>query len=156
NMPGIVPHTSTFALTNATLSYALEIADLGLAEAMRRREALRRACNVLGGRITHPAVGAAVGGGATAPETLLVRARCPAAKRVDCTDGAVEPVVLEVFREKLIQGVVLRVRPEVCVEPGQMIGSRSPERRPDQGVVRIEHGELRQQLLSLSPGIGGI
>ena len=71
NMPGIVPHTSTFALTNATLSYALEIADLGLTEAMRRRAALRRACNVLGGRITHPAVGAAVGVEATDPETLL-------------------------------------------------------------------------------------
>ena len=71
NMPGIVPHTSTYALTNATLSYALEIADLGLVEAMRRRAALRRACNVLGGRITHPAVAAAVGVEATDPETLL-------------------------------------------------------------------------------------
>jgi alanine dehydrogenase len=71
NMPGIVPHTSTYALTNATLSYALEIADLGLGEAMRRRAALRRACNVLGGRITHPAVAAAVGVEATDPETLL-------------------------------------------------------------------------------------
>jgi len=71
NMPGIVPHTSTYALTNATLSYALEIADLGLGEALRRRAELRRACNVADGRITHPAVAAAVGVEATDPETLL-------------------------------------------------------------------------------------
>jgi hypothetical protein len=38
---------------------------------MRRRAALRRACNVQGGRITHPAVAAAVGVEATEPETLL-------------------------------------------------------------------------------------
>ena len=71
NMPGIVPHTSTFALTNATLSYALEIADLGLREALRQRPALRRACNVLAGHVTHPAVAAAVGVEPTAPDTLL-------------------------------------------------------------------------------------
>jgi alanine dehydrogenase len=61
NMPGIVPHTSTYALTNATLSYALEIADHGLAEALRRRPALVRACNVLAGRVTHPGVATAIG-----------------------------------------------------------------------------------------------
>jgi alanine dehydrogenase len=71
NMPGIVPHTSTFALTNATLSYALEIADLGLREALRQRPALRRACNVLAGHVTHPAVAAAVGVEPTPPDTLL-------------------------------------------------------------------------------------
>src|SRR5437879_4213489 len=36
NMPGAVPHTATFALTNATLSYALEIADRGFTEALRQ------------------------------------------------------------------------------------------------------------------------
>jgi alanine dehydrogenase len=71
NMPGIVPHTSTHALTNATLSYALEIADLGLHEALRRRPPLRRACNVVGGQVTHPNVAAAVGVEPVAPESLL-------------------------------------------------------------------------------------
>jgi alanine dehydrogenase len=71
NMPGIVPHTSTFALTNATLSYALEIADLGLAEALRRHLALRRACNVLAGHVTHPGVAAAVGVDPTPPDALI-------------------------------------------------------------------------------------
>src|SRR5262245_15925750 len=61
NMPGVVPHTSTLALTNATLSYALEIADHGFATALRRHVALRRACNVLAGQVTHPGVAEATG-----------------------------------------------------------------------------------------------
>lgn len=71
NMPGIVPHTSTYALTNATLSYALEIADHGRREALRRRPELQRAANVLAGHVTHPNVAAAVGVDATPPDTLL-------------------------------------------------------------------------------------
>jgi alanine dehydrogenase len=71
NMPGIVPHTSTLALTNATLSYALEIADHGLTEAIRRSPALRRACNVLDGHVTHPAVGEAIGLPVVTPEQAL-------------------------------------------------------------------------------------
>jgi alanine dehydrogenase len=70
NMPGIVPHTSTYALTNATLAYALEIADRGLRGALEKRPALRSACNVLAGRVTHPNVAAAVGVAATPPEAL--------------------------------------------------------------------------------------
>jgi alanine dehydrogenase len=72
NMPGIVPHTSTFALTNATLSYALEIADHGLAGALRRTAALRRACNVVAGTVTHAAVAEAVGMPATPPEQVVL------------------------------------------------------------------------------------
>jgi len=71
NMPGMVPHTATLALTNATLSYALEIADHGFAEALRRDPALRRACNVLAGHVTHPGVAESIGVSATAPESLL-------------------------------------------------------------------------------------
>jgi alanine dehydrogenase len=61
NMPGIVPHTSTYALTNATLSYALMLADQGFEAALRGSAPLRHAANVVGGEITHPAVAAAVG-----------------------------------------------------------------------------------------------
>jgi len=71
NMPGAVPHTATFALTNATLSYALEIADRGFAEALRQNAALRRASNVLAGRVTHPGVAEAAGVPPTPPEQLL-------------------------------------------------------------------------------------
>ena len=71
NMPGVVPHTSTFALTNATLSYALEIADEGFAPALRASTPLRTAANVIDGEITHPGVAAAVGAKAVDVATLL-------------------------------------------------------------------------------------
>ncbi|MFN8543191.1 MAG: alanine dehydrogenase [Candidatus Binatia bacterium] len=71
NMPGIVPHTSTFALTNATLSYALAVADLGFAAALQQHAPLRRACNTLAGHVTHPGVAAALGTTSAAPEQLL-------------------------------------------------------------------------------------
>jgi alanine dehydrogenase len=56
NMPGAVPITSTYALTNATLPYAIALADHGVAEAIRRDPGLRPGVNVAGGRVTHPAV----------------------------------------------------------------------------------------------------
>jgi len=60
NMPAIVPHTSTFALTNVTLSYALELADKGIT-ALRENAALRRGLNTMQGQVTHPGVAAAFG-----------------------------------------------------------------------------------------------
>jgi alanine dehydrogenase len=71
NMPAAVPHTATYALTNATLSYAQEIADLGFADALRRLAPLQRACNVLGGRVTHPGVAESIGVAPTSPAALL-------------------------------------------------------------------------------------
>lgn len=56
NMPGAVPITSTYALTNATLPYVTEVAELGVEEALEQSEALRRGLNVQAGEITHPAV----------------------------------------------------------------------------------------------------
>jgi alanine dehydrogenase len=56
NMPGGVPITSTKALTNATLPYVEEVADLGLAEAVARDRALARGVNVLDGKLTYQAV----------------------------------------------------------------------------------------------------
>jgi alanine dehydrogenase len=61
NMPGAVPITSTHALTNATLPYAIAIADHGLAEAIRRDPGLRPGVNVAAGKVTHPAVAEGVG-----------------------------------------------------------------------------------------------
>ncbi|HET9197746.1 MAG TPA: alanine dehydrogenase, partial [Solirubrobacterales bacterium] len=61
NMPGAVPITSTHALTNATLPYALALADHGVAEAIRRDPGLRLGVNVAGGEVTHPAVAEGVG-----------------------------------------------------------------------------------------------
>jgi len=61
NMPGAVPITSTYALTNATLPYLIELADLGVDEALERNVGLRMGLNVRDGQIMHPAVAEALG-----------------------------------------------------------------------------------------------
>ena len=60
NMPGAVPITSTYALTNATLPYVIELAEHGVEDAFDRDPGLRLGLNVAEGRITHPAVAAAL------------------------------------------------------------------------------------------------
>jgi alanine dehydrogenase len=55
-MPGAVPRTSTFALSNATLPYALQIANKGAERAMRENPALLKGLAVYKGNITHEAV----------------------------------------------------------------------------------------------------
>jgi alanine dehydrogenase len=61
NMPGAVPRTSTFALTNATLPYVRALADLGWEAALARDSGFGRGLNVHGGHITHEAVARALG-----------------------------------------------------------------------------------------------
>ena len=60
NMPGAVPRTSTFALTNATLPYVRSLADLGWRAALARDAGLARGLNVHAGQITHEAVAKAL------------------------------------------------------------------------------------------------
>jgi alanine dehydrogenase len=71
NMPAIVPRTSTFALTNATLSYAVELAEKGLRRALRENPALQRGANVLDGHVTHAGVAEAFGLEHTPAEQLI-------------------------------------------------------------------------------------
>jgi len=59
NMPGAVPRTSTYALTNQTLPYTLELAGKGFDGAVRASPALAKGVNVYQGQITHKAVAAA-------------------------------------------------------------------------------------------------
>lgn len=61
NMPGAVPRTSTYALSNVTLPYALTLASVPLAEAIVRVPALASGVNAVGGRLTCAAVGEAFG-----------------------------------------------------------------------------------------------
>jgi alanine dehydrogenase len=61
NMPALVPRTSTFALTNATLPYALELARKGPVRAVSESPELARGVNLWRGRVVYPAVAAAVG-----------------------------------------------------------------------------------------------
>ncbi len=56
NMPGAVPRTSTFALTNATLSWTMKLAELGPIGAIERSAPLASAANLVGGKITYQAV----------------------------------------------------------------------------------------------------
>jgi alanine dehydrogenase len=70
NMPGAVPVTSTFALTNATLPYALVLADRGL-DALREDPGLRAGLNVFKGKVTHSAVASGVGTEYVPPEQAL-------------------------------------------------------------------------------------
>lgn len=56
NIPGAVPNTSTTALTNATLEYALALADKGWKKACREDEALYKGLNIVEGKVTYKAV----------------------------------------------------------------------------------------------------
>jgi alanine dehydrogenase len=60
NMPGAVPHTSTYALTNATLPYLRELATQGLRDAVEADPALALGVNTLAGAVTHEAVAASL------------------------------------------------------------------------------------------------
>ncbi|WP_371748631.1 alanine dehydrogenase [Aquihabitans sp. G128] len=61
NMPGAVPHTSTYALTNVTLPYLSELASLGVAAAVGRDDALALGVNTVGGAIANATVAEALG-----------------------------------------------------------------------------------------------
>jgi alanine dehydrogenase len=71
NLPALVPRTSTFALTNATLPYALRLADAGAVAAVKSDPALARGVNVWRGAVTHPGVAASLGIATTPLETAL-------------------------------------------------------------------------------------
>jgi alanine dehydrogenase len=71
NMPGAVPITSTRALTNATLPYALSLADRGVEGAIEHDPGLRSGVNVANGEITHPAVAEAMEADYVPPEQAL-------------------------------------------------------------------------------------
>ena len=61
NMPGMYPRTSTMALSNATLPYALKLANLGYKEALEKDEALRKGLSVFQGKVTDKVVAEVLG-----------------------------------------------------------------------------------------------
>ncbi len=71
NVPAAVPHTSTYALTNATLAYVVEVAERGPLGAARRDNALLKGLNTVAGKVTNPAVAGALGLPAVDPLTAL-------------------------------------------------------------------------------------
>jgi alanine dehydrogenase len=71
NMPGAVPHTSTYALTNVTLPYAVALADKGWAQACKDDRSLALGLNTHDGNLTNAPVGEAVGIEAVGLDTVL-------------------------------------------------------------------------------------
>lgn len=71
NMPGAVPRTSTFALTNATLPYALKLANKGFIDAITRDAGLKAGVNTYAGKLTYEAVATAQGLDYTPLDELL-------------------------------------------------------------------------------------
>jgi alanine dehydrogenase len=71
NMPGAVPKTSTLALTNATLPYAVEIANKGWKKAMKQNPEIKLGANVVKGKVTYQGVADAFGLKYTSIERLL-------------------------------------------------------------------------------------
>jgi alanine dehydrogenase len=61
NMPGGVPRTSTLALTNATLPYAMQLANKGWKKALADSPALLKGLNMIEGKVTYPGVAEAFG-----------------------------------------------------------------------------------------------
>lgn len=60
NMPGALARTSTFALTNATMPYALELANNGFKKAVQKNAPLRKGVNIIRGEVSHPSVAKAL------------------------------------------------------------------------------------------------
>ncbi len=75
NMPAAVPHTSTLALTNATLPYLMEIANLGVERACAEHRAIREGVNTYAGEVTYPAVAESQGRAWKDVGTVLLTAR---------------------------------------------------------------------------------
>jgi alanine dehydrogenase len=73
NIPAAVPRTSTYALTNATLSYVVELASKGLREAVEDDAALAHGVNTVSGKVTNPAVAEALGVEPVAPREALAK-----------------------------------------------------------------------------------
>jgi alanine dehydrogenase len=71
NMPGAVPRTSTFALTNATLPYALKLASKGFAKAIKSDPGLKNGVNTYAGHITYQGVAESQGLNCKAIDELI-------------------------------------------------------------------------------------
>jgi alanine dehydrogenase len=71
NIPGAVPHTSTYALTNATLRYAVTLADEGARVAVAAHPELKAGVNIVGDAVCHPAVATSLGAEHVDPVSAL-------------------------------------------------------------------------------------
>ncbi|QQK75773.1 alanine dehydrogenase [Salicibibacter cibarius] len=72
NIPGAVPRTATIALTNVTLPYVTQVANLGVQSAIEQNNALQSGLNVSGGYVTHKAVAEELGYSYVAPNEVFL------------------------------------------------------------------------------------
>jgi alanine dehydrogenase len=72
NMPGAVPRTATLALNNATLPFIILLAELGLCKSCEQNSYLQNGLNIYQGKVTHPAVAAALDHRYYAPQEVLI------------------------------------------------------------------------------------
>jgi alanine dehydrogenase len=78
NMPGAVPITSTYALTNATMPYVLHLTSAGIVDAVMASPGLKLGVNVAGGQVTYEPVAEAVGiSNVPVEEALAARSSAP-------------------------------------------------------------------------------
>src|SRR2546430_17192453 len=78
NMPGAVPITSTYALTNATIPYLVQLASSGVRAAMEENPGLKLGVNVAGGQVTYAPVADAVGVASVPVDEALAGVAAPA------------------------------------------------------------------------------
>jgi alanine dehydrogenase len=71
NMPGAVPRTSTYALNNATLQFALQLADKGWRRALSENPHLKNGLNIAAGKVTYKAVAKALNLNYTPADAVL-------------------------------------------------------------------------------------
>ena len=98
NMPGAVPFTSTYALTNATLPYVLQLAVHGVADATAADPALALGVNTVGGKITHPIVAEALG------RDVALAAASREARRPDTAGRASGTRRTGIGRQRIVRG----------------------------------------------------
>ncbi len=72
NIPGAVPHTSTYALTNATLRYAVSLATNGIRDSVAEQPELLGGVNIVGDKVCHPAVAVSLGVAYVPPSEALI------------------------------------------------------------------------------------
>src|SRR6185295_8188527 len=78
----------------------------------------------------------------------------PLLEGVHSANGSVVAIMLKVFTQDFRQTIGFCVRPEMRIEPTQLVSSASPNRTTDYGFVRIENGKLPEEFFSFAEGIG--
>ena len=125
NMPGAVPNTSTYALTNATLPYIVELANRGWGEALRRDPALAKGLNTHDGQVVYGPVAEAHGLGAPGAEHAARLSHPPSPRPPAKGDTSTRSSTARIRPD-----LAGKVRPDVCRDRFASTRSTRLERNP--------------------------